>query len=98
MPNVDKQMLYKCNRVFVTVSHDFYQCLMKMWMKTNHFLYEVDLGPGHMGTSSACRTSNLMLKWSPVVWTILMICREIEKDCDKIRALTNYCALIWLSF
>ena len=42
-------MLYKCNRVFVTVSHDFYQCLMKMWMKTNHVLYEVDLGPGHMG-------------------------------------------------
>lgn len=71
---------------------------MKMWMKTNHFLYEVDLGPDHMGTSSAGRTSNLMLKLSPVLRTILMICGEIERDCDKIRALTNYCALIWLSF
>lgn len=46
---VDKQMLYKCNRVIVTVSHDFYQCVMKMWMKTNHFLYEIDLGSSRMG-------------------------------------------------
>lgn len=49
MPKMDKQMLYKCDRVFVTASHDFYQCLMKVWMKINHFLYEVELGPGHIG-------------------------------------------------
>lgn len=46
---VNRSALFKCDRVYVTGSHDFYQCMQRVWMKINHFLYEVELGPGHIG-------------------------------------------------
>lgn len=46
---INRMLRYKCDRVFITSINDFYQCMARKWMSISHFLYKVELGPGHIG-------------------------------------------------